>query len=148
MNLRNMKKLFGFLFAAVAVLLLSVSCRHKVVRDECRALVDEINDSVLVGKIDGNKVKFDISEAAFTHGAVMYGDSVIIHYIGDLSMKRAFAESVFLLERKSQIIEIPRDPAKRDTTAELKVRPIDKQEMTVKKSKGDRMARAIKEYAK
>lgn len=143
-----MKKLFGFLFAAVAVVLLSVSCRHKVVRDECRALVDEINDSVLIGKVDGNKIKFDISEAVFTHGAVMYGDSVIINYIGDLSMKRAFAESVFLLERKSQIIEISRDPAKRDTTAELKVKPLDTKEMTQKKAAGDRMLRAVKRYAK
>ncbi len=143
-----MKKLFGFLFAAVAVVLLSVSCRHKVVRDECRALVDEINDSVLIGKVDGTKVKFDISEAVFTHGAVMYGDSVIINYIGDLSMKRAFAETVFLLERKSQIIEIPRDPSKRDTTAELKVKPLDSKEMTQRKAQDDRMLRAVKRFAK
>ena len=143
-----MKKLFGFLFAAVAVMLLSVSCRHKVVRDECRALVDEINDSVLIGKVDGTKVKFDISEAVFTHGAVMYGDSVIINYIGDLSMKRAFAETVFLLERKSQIIEIPRDPSKRDTTAELKVKPLDSKEMTQRKAADDRMLRAVKRFAK
>lgn len=143
-----MKKLFGFLFAAVAVVLLSVSCRHKVVRDECRALVDEINDSVLIGKVDGTKVKFDISEAVFTHGAVMYGDSVIINYIGDLSMKRAFAETVFLLERKSQIIEIPRDPSKRDTTAELKVKPLDSKEMTQRKAADDRMLRAVKRFAK
>ena len=139
-----MKKLFGFLFAALAVVLLSVSCRHKVVRDECRALVDEINDSVLIGKVDGTSVKFDISEAVFTHGAVMYGDSVIINYIGDLSMKRAFAESVFLLDRKSNVIEIPRDPAKRDTTAVMKVKPLDKKEMTEMKAKGDRMLRAAK----
>ena len=143
-----MKKLFGFLFAAVAVVLLSVSCRHKVVRDECRALVDEINDSVLIGKVDGTKVKFEISEAVFTHGAVMYGDSVIINYIGDLSMKRAFAETVFLLERKSQIIEIPRDPSKRDTTAELKVKPLDSKEMTQRKAADDRMLRAVKRFAK
>ena len=143
-----MKKLFGFLFAAVAVVLLSVSCRHKVVRDECRALVDEINDSVLIGKVDGTKVKLDISEAVFTHGAVMYGDSVIINYIGDLSMKRAFAETVFLLERKSQIIEIPRDPSKRDTTAELKVKPLDSKEMTQRKAQDDRMLRAVKRFAK
>ena len=143
-----MEKLFGFLFAAVAVVLLSVSCRHKVVRDECRALVDEINDSVLIGKVDGTKVKFDISEAVFTHGAVMYGDSVIINYIGDLSMKRAFAETVFLLERKSQIIEIPRDPSKRDTTAELKVKPLDSKEMTQRKAQDDRMLRAVKRFAK
>ena len=139
-----MKKLFGFLFAVAAVMLLSVSCRHKVVRDECRALVDEINDTVLVGKIDGSRVSFDIREASFTHGAVMYGDSVIIHYIGDLSMKRAFAESVFLLERKSQIIEIPKDPEKRDTTVKLLTKPIDGK----KAEESDRMVRAARKYAK
>ena len=120
-----MKKLLSFLFAATAVVLLSVSCRHKIVRDECRALVDEINDSVLVGKIDGSKIKFDVRDASFTHGAVMYGDSVIIHYIGDLSMKRALAESVFLLDRPGKIIEVPKDPAKRDKNVELLTRPSD-----------------------
>lgn len=139
-----MKKLFGFLFAAVAVVLLSVSCRHKVVRDECRALVDEINDSVLIGKVDGSKIKFDISEAVFTHGAVMYGDSVIINYIGDLSMKRAFAETVFLLDRPSRVIEIPKDPEKRDTTAKLVTKPVDPK--SVARSK--RGVMAAKRYAK
>ena len=104
--------------------------------------------SNVIGKVDGTKVKFDISEAVFTHGAVMYGDSVIINYIGDLSMKRAFAETVFLLERKSQIIEIPRDPSKRDTTAELKVKPLDSKEMTQRKAQDDRMLRAVKRFAK
>ena len=140
-----MKRLFSFLFAIAAIALLSVSCRHKVVRDDVKALVDEINDSVLVGKIDGTKVKFDIREASFTHGAVMYGDSVIINYIGDLSMKRALAKTVFLLERKSQIIEIPIDASKRDTTAELKVKPVDVRQ---EKMKSNRMLNAAAKYAK
>lgn len=143
-----MKKLFGFLFAAAAVVLLSVSCRHKVVRDECRALVDEINDSVLVGKVDGSRINFDIREASFTHGAVMYGDSVIIHYIGDLSMKRAYAESVFLLERKGNVIELPKDPAKRDTTGPVKVKPIETKELNEKQQHAERMMRAMQKYAK
>lgn len=139
-----MKKLIGFLFAFAAVLLLSVSCRHKMEHGETRGLVDEINDTAMVVKIDGSKVKFDITVANFTHGAVMYGDSVIVHYIGDLSMKRALAETVYLIDRKSNIIEIPRDPAKRDTTAKLLTKPMD----PVKQKNSDRMLRAAKRYAK
>ena len=143
-----MKKLFGFLFAFAAVLLLSVSCRHKMEHGETRGLVDEINDTAMVVKIDGSKVKFDITVATFTHGAVMYGDSVIVNYIGDLSMKRALAEYVYLIERKSQIIEIPKDPAKRDTTAAVMVKPLDTKEMTNNKRNANRMLRAAKKYAK
>jgi len=139
-----MKKLFGFLFAIAAATLLTVSCRHKMEHGETRGLVDEINDTAMVVKIDGSKVKFDITVATFTHGAVMYGDSVIVHYVGDLSMKRALAETVFLIDRPSRIIEIPRDPAKRDTTAEVKTMPLD----PMKQRKSNRMIRAAAKYAK
>ncbi len=118
-----MRRFLGILFAIAAVTVCMVSC-HKVVRDDVRALVDEINDTVMICKIDGSKVKFDIKEARFTHGAVMYGDSVIVKYIGDLSMKRAFAESVYLIERPSQIIVIDKD-AKIDPNAEVLTRPAD-----------------------
>ena len=139
-----MKKLICFLFAVVAGLLLTVSCRHKMEHGETRGLVDEINDSAMVVKIDGSKVKFDITVATFTHGVVMYGDSVIVHYIGDLSMKRALAETVYLLERKSNIIEIPKSPAKRDSTAKLLTKPVDPK--SVARSK--RGVMAAKRYAK
>ena len=99
-----MKKLFAFLFAVFALAVISVSC-SKIVKDKVTGLVDEINDSVLVARIDGSKVNFDIREATFTNGAVMYGDSVIIHYIGDLSKKRALAETVYLIERTGVIVE-------------------------------------------
>lgn len=121
----NMKKLFGFLFAAAAVVLLSVSCRHKMEHGETSGLVDEINDSVMVVKIDGSKVKFDITVASFTHGAVMYGDSVIVNYIGDLSMKRALAETVYLLERPSQEVVIDHNAPKDTTKTKLVTRPAD-----------------------
>ncbi len=139
-----MKKFLGFLFAVVAAMLLTVSCRHKMEHGETRGLVDEINDSAMVVKIDGSKVKFDITVAAFTHGAVMYGDSVIVHYVGDLSMKRALAETVYLLERKGTVIELPKDPAKRDTTAELVTKPVDPKDVARTK----RGVMAAKRYAK
>ena len=118
-----MKRLFSFLLIATALTLTLDSC-HKVVRDQTFALVDEMNDSVLVAKIDGTRVNFDITEAVFTNGAVMYGDSVIIHYIGDLSKKRAFAESVHLIDRPSQVITVPADGSV-DSTKEMKLRDVD-----------------------
>ena len=123
---RNMKKLFSFLFAIAVVVLFSVSCRHKMEHGEASGLVDEINDTSMVVKIDGSKVKFDITVATFTHGAVMYGDSVIVNFIGDLSMKRALAETVFLIDRPSRVVVVdhnaPVDSAK---LPPLKTRPSD-----------------------
>ena len=139
-----MKKLIGFLFAVVAGLLLTVSCRHKMEHGETRGLVDEINDSSMVVKIDGSKVKFDITVATFTNGVVMYGDSVIVYYIGDLSMKRALAENIYLLERKSNVIEIPKTPVKRDTIVELLTKPADPKDV----AKSKRGVMAAKRYAK
>lgn len=115
-----MKKIFGFIIAFFAVLLLSVSC-SKVVKDKTSGVVDEINDSVMVLKVDGSKVHFDITAASFTHGAVMYGDSVIVHYAGDLSQKRALAEAVFLIERPGTIVEVK--VGEIDSTKELLTRP-------------------------
>jgi hypothetical protein len=136
-----MKRFLGILTvcAAVAVMLLT-SC-HKVVRADVRALVDEINDSVMVTKIDGKVVKFDISEAKFTNGAVMYGDSVIVNYIGDLSMKRAFAETVWLIERPSQIIVIDKNAAI-DPNAPVETRPADPRSVEATQ-KGLKAARAF-----
>ena len=140
-----MKKLFSFLFAAAAVVLLSVSCRHKIVHGETAGLIDEINDSVMVVKIDGSKVKFDISTASFTHGAVMYGDSVIINYIGDLSMKRALAENVFLIDRPSRVVIIDHNaPVDSVQQAPLLTRPSDPAKLEREKRGVD----AAKYYAK
>ncbi|MBP5425864.1 MAG: hypothetical protein J6Y33_07305 [Prevotella sp.] len=121
-----MKKLFSFIFATAVVVLLSVSCRHKIEHGETSGLVDEINDTSMIVKIDGSKVKFDISVASFTHGAVMYGDSVIVHYVGDLSMKRALAETVYLIDRPSRIVIIDRnEPIDTTDKTPLLTRPAD-----------------------
>lgn len=121
-----MKKIFGFIIAFFAVLLLSVSCR-KVVKDKTSGLVDEITDSVMVLKIGDSKVHFDITSAVFTHGVVMYGDSVIVDYIGDLKEKRALAEAIFLIDRPSPIVEIKHGEI--DSTKELLTRPADEGEI-------------------
>ena len=115
-----MKKVLGFLMALAAVALLSVGC-HKVVRGDATGLVDEITDSVMIVRIDGSKVKFDITECAFTNGSVMYGDSVIISYVGDLSASYSVAETCYLIVKPSPTVEV----GVVDTTKELKTRPAD-----------------------
>jgi len=115
-----MKRFLGIIAVAAAVIA-SVSSCHKVVRDVTKGVVDEINDSVMIAKVDDAKVKFDISEAAFTNGVVMYGDSVNIHYIGDLSMKRCVAEQVVLIVRPSQVVIIDEN-APIDTTKVLQTK--------------------------
>lgn len=119
-----MKRLLGYLFAALAVTLLSVSC-HKAVRAEATGQVDEITDSMMIVKIDGSKVKFDITDCTFTNGAVQYGDSVIIGYVGDLSASYSVAETCYLIVRPSKIVEASTE---RDTTLELKTRAAEKSE--------------------
>jgi hypothetical protein len=121
-----MKKVFGFIIIAFAVALVSVSCRHEIKHDKTTGIVDEINDTAMVVRtVSDGKVKFDITVASFTHGAVMYGDSVIVHYAGDLSKKRALAESVFLIYRQGTIVEIKHGEV--DEKNQLKTRPVEKE---------------------
>ena len=115
---KSMKKVLGILFSAAVLSLLSVSCR-KVVHDKCTGLVDEINDSAMVVKVDGSKVKFDILQAKFSNGAVTFGDSVIVHYVGDLDDSYAVAELVYLMIRPSKTVPV----GVVDTTLELLTRP-------------------------
>ena len=115
-----MKNVLGFLMAVAAVALLSVSC-HKAERGDATGLVDEITDSVMIVKIDGSKVKFDITECVFTNGSVMYGDSVVISYVGDLSASYSVAEICYLIVKPSPTVEV----GVVDTTKELKTRPAD-----------------------
>ena len=122
---KEMKRLLGYLFAALAVAALSVGC-HKVVRGDATGLVDEITDSVMIVKIDGSKVKFDITECTFTNGAVMYGDSVIIGYVGDLSASYSVAETCYLIVKPSKVVVVTEEP---DTTKELLTRPVEKKEV-------------------
>ena len=117
-----MKRFLGYLVAAASLVLLSVSC-HKAVRADATGQVDEITDSVMIVRIDGSKVKFDITDCNFTNGAVMYGDSVIIGYVGDLSASYCVAETCYLIVKKSDVVVAD---TVRDTSKELKTRPVDK----------------------
>jgi len=122
---KEMKRLLGYLFASLAFAALSVGC-HKAERGDTRGLVEEITDSVMIVKIDGSKVKFDITECTFTNGAVMYGDSVIISYVGNLSASYSVAETCYLIVKPSNVVEVT---GERDTTKELLTRPVEKKEV-------------------
>ena len=140
-----MKRFLGILFAAAALAVCMVSCR-KVVRADVRALVDEINDTAMVVRIDDSKVKFDIREAKFINGAVMYGDSVVVNYIGDLSMKRAFAESVRLIERQGNIIVVDHNAP--DTVKEVKTRPADPERDAKSMKNMERYLKNVRKFQK
>ena len=135
-----MKKLLGFLFAVLTVSLLSVSCR-KVVRDNVSAIVDEINDSVMIARTADGKVIFDIRDTKYTNGAVMYGDSVVVVYVGDLSEKRVFAESVRLVPKPSPVVTDDVDTTKVLQTREASPEAIEAMDNMIKAAQTHKIAK-------
>ena len=135
-----MKKLLGFLFAVLTVSLLSVSCR-KVVRDNVSAIVDEINDSVMIAQTADGKVIFDIRDTKYTNGAVMYGDSVVVVYVGDLSEKRVFAESVRLVPKPSPVVTDEVDTTKVLQTREASPEAIEAMDNMIKAAQTHKIAK-------
>ena len=119
---KEMKRLLGYLFAALAVAVLSVGC-HKATSGDVTGQIDEITDSVMIVKIDGSKVRFDITECAFTNGAVMYGDSVIVSFDGELGSRRCMAKTCYLIQKSGNVVVVTDEP---DTTKELMTREADK----------------------
>ena len=122
-----MKKVLGFIILVFAASMLAISCKNKISHDRTSGIVDEINDSVMIARIGADKVKFDITTASFTNGAVMYGDSVIIHYVGDLSKKRALAKSIYLIVRPGTVVELKEGEI--DSTKTLETRPVENKDV-------------------
>ena len=83
-----MKRKFVIMAFAATVLLVS-SCQEKI--QTTKAMVKKTTDTTLVATIDKYDIVFDIKQARCDNGAVMAGDSVTIHYIGDLRDKKAKA---------------------------------------------------------
>ena len=123
-----MKNVKGFIFAVLSISALWLSSCSKDVKDVTTGFVEEVNDSVLIARVDGDKIYFDVRGAQYTNGAVMFGDSVAISYVGNLSNKRAVAEIVRLLPKPSPVIE-----AVVDTTKELKTREADPKDVDAMK---------------
>ena len=135
-----MKKLLGFLFAVLAVSMLSVSCR-KVVRADVSGVVDELNDSALIVNTADGKIVFDIRDAKYTNGAVMFGDSVVIVYVGDLDEKRALAEVVRLVPKPSPVVEDVVDTTKTLMTREADPVAIEAMDHMIEAAKTHKIAK-------
>lgn len=96
--------------ATTAILLAMVSCQEKI--QTTKAFVRKMNDTVMTASIDKYDIKFDIKKARCDNGAVMPGDSVVIHYIGDLREKQARALLLRLMPKKGTVVEAVYDPSK------------------------------------
>lgn len=66
----------------------------------------------MIVKIDDYDINFVTKQAKYDNGAVMPGDSVVIHYVGDLREKHAVAAIVRLIPKPGRIVEAGYDPTK------------------------------------
>ena len=98
-------------------LLLTTSCEEKI--QQTRGKIKKMTDSTIVATIDKYDVVFDSKQAKFDVGAVMTGDSIKIHYIGNLRDKKAKAVLVALIPRIGNTITIGFDPSKELKTGEM-----------------------------
>lgn len=104
-----MKKIIEFM-ALVAVVLAMTSCKDKI--QTTKGLVKRMSDTTIVATIDKYNIVFDTKKAKCDNGAVMPGDSVTIHYVGDLRDKRAKALLIRLMPKKGTVVEAVYDPSK------------------------------------
>lgn len=109
------KNLLFILLSTVSVVF--YSCTEKV--QTTIALVKKTTDTTLVAAIDKYDIVFDVKDSRCDNGAIMPGDSVTIHYVGDLRNKKAKAVLLTLIPKKGTIVEATYDPSK-----ELKTKPL------------------------
>lgn len=104
-----MKKILSFLTVLTIVVGLT-SCEEKI--KTTRGVVKRLTEKELIATIDKYEIKFDITKAKEDNGALMAGDSVVIHYIGDLREKQARALLLRLIPKQGTIVEAVYDPSK------------------------------------
>ena len=130
-----MKKLVIFLFCCIAAIV--ISCKSKEVK-VCSGQISRMSDTTIVAKIGDYDITFNTKKAEYTHGAVMPGDSVMIHYVGDLKEKKAIAAIVYLIPPKGNVVEAGYNPSKKLETAPLDEEDVKSMDEFVKKVKEDR----------
>lgn len=84
----------------------------------CSGKVKNLNDTVMVTAIGDYAIKFNIKKAEYTNGMIMIGDSVSVHYTGDLRDKKALALIVKLIPQKGVVVDATYDPDKELKTSE------------------------------
>lgn len=116
---------------ASLVLLLALlhSCREEL--KSCSGHIKEQTDSTLVIVTGGADVTLDIMSTRYDNGLVMVGDSVNVHYVGDLRSKSVRAMLIRLVPRKGRVIDAVFDPSKELKVSETEL--TDEQRESVRK---------------
>ena len=130
--IKNMDKNMKKIMILAGVVLTMMSCQEEI--KTTRGLVKRMSDTTLVAQIDKYDIVFDTKKARIDNGAVMIGDSVTVHYIGDLREKKARALLLCLIPKKGTVVEAVYDPSK-----ELKVK---------EEPMSDEQIEAIEKYAR
>ena len=104
-----MKKILSFLTVLTIVVGLT-SCEEKI--KTTRGVVKRLTEKELIATIDKYEINFDITKAKVDNGALMAGDSVVLHYTGDLREKQARALLMRLIPKQGTIVEAVYDPSK------------------------------------
>lgn len=119
--------------AFLGILLTISSCKDKL--QTTNAEVKKLTDTTFVATIDKYDISFDSKDARYDNGAIMEGDSVTIHYVGNLRDKKVKAMLVKLLPREGNIVEVKYDPTKDLKTKEISPEELKKLKEGVKYSK-------------
>lgn len=90
----------------------------------CAGKIKDMTDTTIIANMGDYDITFDIKKAEVTNGAVMPGDSVVVHYIGELSEKKATALVIKLIPPKGKVVEAVYDPNKK-----LETKPMTKEEV-------------------
>jgi len=115
-----MKKIFSFLVLTTCLVL--VACHSEQIR-LTQGHIKEMTDTSMVVVIDNYDITFVTKQAKYDNGAMMPGDSVAIHYVGDLREKHAVAALVKLIPPQGNYVKPGYDPTK-----ELKTAPMSEEE--------------------
>ena len=99
-----------YITAVVVTVLALTSCRDKI--QTTKGKIKRMSDTTVVAQIDRYDIVFDVKKAKFDNGAVMPGDSVTVHYVGDLRDKRAKALLIKLMPKRGTVVEAIYDPSK------------------------------------
>ena len=111
---KTMKRYLSLSFLLSSLLLVS-SCREEL--KSCSGHIKEMTDSTMVVVTGGADVEFDIHGVRYDNGLVMVGDSVGVHYVGDLRSRKARAALVRLVPQP-RIVDAAFDPSKELETRE------------------------------
>jgi len=130
-----MKNLTAFLLCCAA--LLAVSCHRREIK-VCSAVVEQMTDTTMVTKIGSYSITFGTRQARYDNGAVMAGDSVIVHYVGDLKERHATAALIRLIPPKGNVVEAVYNPDKELETTPMSDEDAKKLDEFVRKVKEDR----------